>query len=137
MNYPIVGGRPYLYEQILHRKPLAGRLNFPNNHASRKAWAALQEASDTTETDPQVFLRQRLMKTQSGACADVESGCVHGLLQRLPQEGSCRCQFGVRYLVLHSDDLARPDMHSGLALWASEALPTLAESSELKVLQLW
>ena len=38
MNYPIEGGRPYLYEQTAHHHPVAGTLNFPNNAASKRVW---------------------------------------------------------------------------------------------------
>lgn len=41
--WPVVGGRPYLYEQVTHHKPIVGTLNFPNNGAGKKVWAALPE----------------------------------------------------------------------------------------------
>lgn len=45
MNYPIVGGRPYLYEQTAHHHPVAGTLNFPNNGASKKVWRTIAESA--------------------------------------------------------------------------------------------
>ena len=41
MNAPVVGGRPYLYEQVAHRKPIAGDLNFASNPAAEAIWRAL------------------------------------------------------------------------------------------------
>ena len=41
MNFPVAGGRRYLYEQTVHQKPIAGSLNFPNNGASMRVWSAL------------------------------------------------------------------------------------------------
>ena len=45
MNYPLAGGRPYLYEQTVHRKPIAGQLNFPNNRESMSIWQTLVSAT--------------------------------------------------------------------------------------------
>ena len=46
MNYPIEGGRPYLYEQTAHGHAVAGTLNFPNNAASKRVWRALLANAD-------------------------------------------------------------------------------------------
>ena len=46
MNFPVVGGRRYLYEQTMHNKPVAGSLNFPNNASSKRVWSALLAAGD-------------------------------------------------------------------------------------------
>lgn len=43
MNFPVVGGRPYLYEATLHGRPLASTLNFPTNKAAEKVWGALRD----------------------------------------------------------------------------------------------
>ena len=43
MNFPIVGGRPYLYEATLHGRPVAGSLNFPENPAARAVLSAGSE----------------------------------------------------------------------------------------------
>lgn len=44
LNWPVVGGRPYLYEQSVHQHPLAGGLNFPSNAAAQRAWRDLSRA---------------------------------------------------------------------------------------------
>ncbi len=81
LNFPVVGGRAYLYEQTVHRKPLAGTLNFPNNRAGQRVWKAwLRHAAE----EPADFAR----RATSAAKAR-----------------------GVRYLVVHDDALARPDQH--------------------------
>lgn len=41
--WPVVGGRPYLYEQTTHHKPIVGTLNFPNNTNGKRVWAALPQ----------------------------------------------------------------------------------------------
>ena len=137
MNYPIVGGRPYLFEQIHHQKPIAGRLNFPNNHASKKVWSALAEASELPQEAAKRRIRSIAQKTQTGACAQVRSECGHGELRAAGQSDSCRCVTGVRYLVIHEDEYARPDMHQAVVKWAQETLPVLAEDAHTKVIQLW
>lgn len=43
LNWPVEGGRPYLYEQTLHGRPLAATLNFPANEAARRVWADLRD----------------------------------------------------------------------------------------------
>ena len=81
LNFPVVGGRPYLYEQTVHHKPLAGTLNFPNNRAGQRVWKAwLRHVA----AEPADFAR----RASSAAKAR-----------------------GVRYLVVHEDALARPDQH--------------------------
>lgn len=44
VNWPVAGGRPYLYEATLHQRPVAGTLNFPANSAARAVLAALSDA---------------------------------------------------------------------------------------------
>ncbi len=97
MNFPVVGGRSYLYEQTVHGHPLAGTLNFPNNAASRKIWQALLDAAGG---DP-ASLRARV-----GAQARKQ---------------------GVRYLVVHEDSRARPDMHDKAVRALAEAMDPLFE----------
>ena len=41
MNAPLAGGRPYLFEQTEHRRPIAGTLNFPANEAAQEIWRVL------------------------------------------------------------------------------------------------
>ena len=120
MNFPVVGGRPYLYEQTIHRKPIAGTLNFPNNGASRKVWAAILAARSDSESAPETFRT------------------------RVSQQAR---RSGVRYVVVHFDASVRPDMHDEAvrALSAAfEPLPvaavdaTVPESlSPIEVYRLW
>ena len=41
MNWPVAGGRPYLYEATLHGRPLAGTLNFPASTSARSVFRSL------------------------------------------------------------------------------------------------
>ena len=87
MNFPVVGGRAYLYEQTVHRKPIAGSLNHSNNSASRKVWKAMIDNlvdEQIGQLDEDAF-RQAVQRTAKGV--------------------------GVRYVVVHEDEMARPDMH--------------------------
>jgi len=87
LNFPVVGGRGYLYEQTAHRKPVAGTLNFPNNIAGRRVWRALAGADPATPDAARVAIEREARAA------------------------------GVRYLVVHPDPLARPDMHdAGVAV---------------------
>ena len=137
MNYPIVGGRPYLFEQIHHRKPIAGRLNFPNNHASKKVWTALSEASALPHSEARRKIRSIAQKTKTGQCSEVRHDCPHGEVVRTSDSNTCRCIDGVRYMVIHQDEFARPDMHQEVVRWAEENLQVLAEDAGIKVIQLW
>lgn len=84
MNFPVVGSRGYLYEQTVHRKPVTGSLNFPNNNTSRRIWKV---AVDNTVHNTVVF-RQKVSAAAEEA--------------------------GVRYLVLHTDARSFDDsMHTG------------------------
>lgn len=93
MNFPVVGGRGYLYEQTVHGQPLAGTLNFPNNAASRAVWQALLDGA---------------------------AGSPEALLQRAAAQARKK---GIRYVVVHEDPRARPDMHDAAvrALGAAKA----------------
>lgn len=137
MNYPIAGGRPYLFEQIHHKKPVAGRLNFPNNHASKKVWSVLAEAAELADAPAKRRIRAIAQKTQTGACDRIQAVCTHGELRATGQADSCRCVTGVRYLVIHKDEYARPDMHQSVVEWAEKTLPVLAEDAHTRVIQLW
>jgi len=108
LNFPVVGGRAYLYEQTAHGKPLAGLLNFPNNAAGRQVWSAL---GDVEVNSP-----------------DAARALIGGRARAA----------GVRYLVVHPDPLARPDMHDGAvqnvrALYA----PLPADAGGVEVYALW
>lgn len=97
MNFPVVGGRGYLFEQTAHGKPIAGTLNFPNNNASRAVWQAMLDAVDAS---PEAF-RERV---------------------------SARARRSkVRYVVVHEDPRARPDMHDAAVRALAAAFEPLAE----------
>ena len=123
MNFPVVGGRAYLYEQTLHQKPLAGTLNFPNNTGARRVWSAMTD--NLVDRDTQTLNPDRF---------------------RLEVERAAR-ENGVRYVVLHSDSEARPDMHDeGVRALRSvfEPMPTGVESvrgggedAQVEVIRLW
>jgi hypothetical protein len=107
MNFPVVGGRAYLYEQTVHGKPLTGGLNFPNNNTSRKVWkVALEHANDPP-----------------AALAAAVSAKARAL--------------GVRYLVVHLDPMARPDMHDTAVRALKTAFTPLAESDGVRVYRFW
>lgn len=105
VNFPVVGGRAYLHEQTAHHHALAATLNFPNNAAGQKFWrkalAELERASGdlSTSKDQAVFARS-LGKTARA-------------LQ-------------VRYVVIHLDPGARPDMHDAAARAIQRAFPAPA-----------
>ncbi len=108
MNYPVVGGRPYLYEQTAHGKPLTGTLNFPNNNASRRVWGV---AIASTALEPAAFA------AAVGASAQNE---------------------GVRYLVVHVDARADDDaMHTEAVRAIREAFTPVASSSAVRVYRFW
>ena len=88
MNFPVVGGRAYLYEQTRHGKPLAGTLNFPNNAAARKVW-----------------------KTMDNHLVDETSGEFDAEAFRHAVQKTAKKE-GVRYVVVHADEFARPDWHN-------------------------
>ena len=77
---PPGGGRPYLYEQTVHGKAVAGTLNFPNNRAGQRV-----------ERHPQA---------DPGAPAEAKA--------RIAKAARAR---GIRYLAVHVDAMARPDLH--------------------------
>lgn len=107
MNFPVAGGRAYLYEQTGHHKPLTGGLNFPNNGASRKVWrVALDHVRDT----PAALAEAVTAKARNE---------------------------GVRYLVVHVDPMARPDMHDTAVRALRDAYTPLAESPGIRVYKLW
>jgi hypothetical protein len=109
MNFPVAGGRPYLYEQTLHGKPLTGGLNFTEGAASRAVWRALIEHAASAEVQPEALVAA----VRAAACAR-----------------------GVGYLVLHDDSSARPDQHDPGARAARVLLPTLAHGGGIQVIEL-
>lgn len=108
INYPVAGGRSYLYEQSVHHKPLTGSLNFPNNSASRLVWAALIQ--DATSKNP----NQPLMNTR-----------------RVARKQK------IRYLVIHEDSSARPDMHDQGVRALDAAQEPLAVGQGVRIHALW
>jgi hypothetical protein len=107
MNFPIAGGRAYLYEQTVHEKALAGTLNFPNNKASMAVWRAALRNKDAGPEQLRAELRQAAQAV------------------------------GVRYLVVHVDPMARPDQHDIAVRAIKEAFTPLSEIPSLKVYALW
>ena len=116
MNFPVVGGRAYLYEQTIHHKPIAGTLNFPNNNASRKVWAAILDARTESADNPDGFKSRVRAKARS---------------------------VGVRYVVVHADESVRPDMHDEAVRALAEvyepiAVPVTATGApSIEVYRLW
>ena len=109
MNFPVVGGRAYLYEQTAHRKPLAGSLNFPNNRASMKVWGAMLSSLEARESDEAFAERVATVARREG----------------------------IRYVVVHVDPMARPDMHDEAVRVLKRAVPAASEAPGLRVHQLW
>lgn len=107
MNFPVAGGRAFLYEQTAHHKPLTGGLNFPNNGASRRVW---KTALDNARALP----------------ADL----VAAVAATARKEG-------VRYLVVHTDPMARPDMHDTAVRALRNALTPVAEGGGVRVYRLY
>ena len=107
MNFPVVGGRAFLYEQTAHHKPLTGSLNFPNNATSRKVWKIILDHV----ADPPDRLAAQVAQASE--------------------------PLGVRYLVVHTDPMARPDMHDTAVRALRDVLPVLAEGDGVRVYRLW
>ncbi len=107
MNFPVAGGRAFLYEQTFHRKPLTGGLNFPNNNASRRVW---KEALDHANDAPEALAAAVTEKAR---------------------------QQGVRYLVVHLDPMARPDMHDTAVRALKGAFTPIAEGDGVRVYRFW
>lgn len=107
LNFPVVGGRAYLFEQTVHGKPLAATLNFPNNTAGVAVWDAILE---TGEASPEARLEQ---------------------VRRVARAR------GIRYVVVHDDPDARPDHHDVAVQLLSEVLEPAAKSDRIEVLALW
>ncbi|MEC8422727.1 MAG: hypothetical protein VX000_03055, partial [Myxococcota bacterium] len=108
LNFPVVGGRSYLYEQTVHRMPVAGTLNFPNNPAGRTVWRALGDA----DASAPALARSAIARRARAA--------------------------GVRYLAVHPDPLARPDMHdAAVRTVRSLYAPLPSSTGGVEVYALW
>lgn len=105
VNFPVAGGRAYLHEQTAHGHPLAATLNFPNNTTGQRFWRkALAELDRVVaDGDPVEVLQS----------ARAQERFARGVAK------AARA-LQVRYLVIHSDPDARPDMHDA-AVRAIEA----------------
>lgn len=109
LNFPVVGGRRYLYEQTAHRKPLAATLNFPNNRAGQRTWKVLLGEAGLAASDPIAY---------------------GDAIRRLG------CPGGVRYLVVHLDPTARPDLHDTAVRALQAALEPVAAASDVRIYDL-
>jgi hypothetical protein len=105
MNFPLAGGRAYLFEQTIHQKPLAASLNFPNNRASMKVWKAALDNKNNPE--------------------------LSGILSATARAAD------IRYLVVHSDAMARPDMHDAAVRAIKQAFTPIADTPSIRVYQFW
>ena len=108
MNFPVVGGRAYLYEQTVHGKPVTGTLNFPNNNTSRRVWkVAMEHVGEPAEAF-------RVAVTAAAREADV------------------------RFLVVHVDARAYDDdLHTSSVRAIKEAFTPIAASGSIRVYRFW
>lgn len=108
MNYPLQAGRPYLFEQTIHGKPLAGTLNQVGNGQAMRLWGRILTES---RSDPDTFHQ-----------------AVSSTAERL----------GIRYLVIHTDPDAEPDVYSK-AVAELERLFDIPEwgRGQVRVVPLW
>lgn len=104
LNFPVVGGRAYLYEQTVHRKPMAGTLNFPNNALGQRSWRELLAAAEELPAEPDAEQRRAFRLRLAG-------GAAKGL---------------ARYVVVHADPVAVPDMHDNAVAALVRGLEPLA-----------
>jgi len=116
LEYPVVGGRAYLYEQTVHHHPIAGTLNFPNNAVGMQTWSALVAAAAALPAPP------------VGPACDDFIGSVAARAKHL----------GVRYVVAHADPYARPDVQDAAVLALASCLPPLVDGdAAVQVYRLW
>jgi hypothetical protein len=114
LNFPVVRGRAYLLEQVQHGKPLAGGLVDPSGPASEELWATVLEHSDRDPT----WVRTKI--------------------------SSAAKRLGIRYVLIHVDPDAQPDMHDKAIQTLEQAYLPMSqpEASEpgaaaARVLKLW
>jgi hypothetical protein len=108
INYPLQPGRPYLFEQTVHGKPVSGMLNQVGNAQAMRLWGRIRTES---RSDPDTFHR-----------------AVSSTAERL----------GIRYLVIHTDPDAEPDVYSS-AVTELERLFEVPEwgRGQVRVVPLW
>jgi hypothetical protein len=108
INYPLQPGRPYLFEQTVHGKPIAGMLNQVGNTQAMRLWGRIRTES---RSDPDTFHQ-----------------AVSSTAERL----------GIRYLVIHTDPDAEPDVYSS-AVAELERLFEVPEwgRGQVRVVPLW
>jgi len=108
INYPLAPGRGYLAEQIVHGKPIAGMLNRVGNEPAARLWKRILVES---RKDPDTFHR-----------------AVSSTAERL----------GIRYLVIHTDPDAEPDMYTSVVTQMERlfGVPDWGQG-QTRVVQLW
>lgn len=107
MNWPVEGGRPYLYEQTVHHHEVAATLNFPNTPVSMGVWKVALGSLGESDADYRTHVAARAKAS------------------------------GVRYLVLHDDPSAEPDTHDAAARRIAATFPALASEGGVTVIPLW
>ncbi|NOY27605.1 MAG: hypothetical protein GXP62_17205 [Oligoflexia bacterium] len=129
IDFPVVGGRRYLFEQTVHQHPMAGTLNFPNNAVGQRAWRGLAEAAAAV--------------TDSASAASAGGGTLtqaDRVQFRTLASHRARAA-GVRYVVVHDDPWARPDMQDEAVRILEQALVPLAtgrdDVGDVRVYALW
>lgn len=83
-NWPVVGGRPYLYEATVHGHPVAGTLNFPVNEASRKTFDALRDRPDPATAAKALGVRYVVVHADPDAAPGPWDGAIATLRQAKP-----------------------------------------------------
>ena len=108
VNYPLESGRAYLYEQTLHGKPVAGTMR---QAANEHAMQLLRRIRSESEADPDSFHR-----------------AVSSTAERL----------GIRYLVIHTDPDAEPDVYSKAIMELERVFDTPDwGEGQVRVVPLW
>ena len=108
MNYPLQPGRAYLFEQTIHRKPVAGSLNQVTNRQSERLW--------------------KRVVTESNGSPDAFHRAVSSTAERL----------GIRYLVVHTDPNAEPDPYTEAVRKLERLFPPPEwGEGQVRVLKLW
>ena len=117
VNHPVVGGRAYLHEQAVHQHPVAGRLNFPNNGTGRAFWEVVRRSVGASPEHARRDIRAKAIDT------------------------------GIRYIIIHDDPDAGPDMYDEAVQLAESLFPAMGSegaratsgphSQEVRVVRLY